>query len=180
MERVSRRYAEGGELDASRFDRLSKSVAGANTRRSLVQIGAALILAGVPVLQQDEANARRRSNGNEVRTEHFRHKKRWYCLNGESIRRYRRKQERLLAQGATLGKCGDAPCVPVTCADLGAVCGPADDGCGGSLECGTCVDEETCCSGQCVQTDTDENNCGDCGVVCVGGEICIIGECSIG
>src|SRR5579884_3181646 len=30
------------------------------------------------------------------------------------------------------------PCVPATCASLGLDCGPAGDGCGGTLQCGTC------------------------------------------
>ncbi len=30
-------------------------------------------------------------------------------------------------------------CVPATCQSLGALCGPAADGCGGSLECGRCL-----------------------------------------
>ena len=154
-------------MDASRFDRLSRALAGANTRRGLVQTAAALAIAGVPALQDDAADARRRGKGQGVGAEHFKHKKRWYCLNGESIRRYRRKQESLLAQGATLGKCGDVPCVPTTCEALGLICGTAPDGCGGTLQCGECQNQEaTCCSGQCVFTDQDPENCGACGNVC--------------
>lgn len=47
-------------------------------------------------------------------------------------------------------------CVPRTCASAGAECGALDDGCGGSLECGTCEATETCgieranvCGGEC-------------------------------
>lgn len=35
-------------------------------------------------------------------------------------------------------KCG---CTALTCLDLGANCGTADDGCGGVIECGTCGDD---------------------------------------
>lgn len=31
-----------------------------------------------------------------------------------------------------------APCVPETCVSVGAQCGPRTDGCGGTLDCGTC------------------------------------------
>lgn len=167
-------------MDASRFDRLSKALAGGNTRRTLVQTAAALAIAGVPVLQGDAADARRRK-GSGVSAEHFRHKKKWYCLNGESIRRYRRKQESLLAQGATLGKCGDVPCVPTTCEALGFICGDAPDGCGGTLTCGECTNvEAVCCSGQCALLDQDVDNCGECGNVCSGaGAICRGGDCLI-
>jgi hypothetical protein len=59
---------------------------------------------------------------------------------------------------------GDAPsdavdataerCVPTTCAAAGRVCGPLADGCGTTLQCGTCGANQTCdATGQCV------NNC---------------------
>ncbi len=52
--------------------------------------------------------------------------------------------------GGTPGMCG-APdggtCVPTTCAKLGIQCGPAGDGCGGLLQCGTCQAPQTCGGG---------------------------------
>ncbi len=53
--------------------------------------------------------------------------------------------------GVVPGKCGhDADdggvCVPATCAQRGADCGPVGDGCGGVLACGTC-DANTTCGG---------------------------------
>ena len=44
----------------------------------------------------------------------------------------------------------DVTCVPDTCADLGNTCGTWDDGCGGTLECGTCAPGEECFSGECL------------------------------
>lgn len=35
-------------------------------------------------------------------------------------------------------------CEPTTCPELAAECGPVDDGCGGTLECGTCADSWVC------------------------------------
>jgi hypothetical protein len=35
-------------------------------------------------------------------------------------------------------------CTPKTCTDLGLTCGPAGDGCGGSLACGTCNTGDVC------------------------------------
>jgi hypothetical protein len=200
-------------MDPSRFDRLSKVVAESNSRRGLVQAAVALTLAVIPALQVDDADAKRRGK-REIGAEHWNRKKRFYCLNGETIRRYRRKQEKLLAMGATLGKCGDItpppcvlttcealdarcgtppdgcggtlqcgpcdgdpPCVPHICADLGLACGTADDGCGGTLQCGPCSGNLICCSGACVNTFTDGNNCGECGKVCPAGETCSGGFC---
>ena len=42
-----------------------------------------------------------------------------------------------------------ATCVPRTCEDVGAECGPLDDGCGHRLSCGTCGPGEICRSHAC-------------------------------
>jgi hypothetical protein len=67
----------------------------------------------------------------------------------------------------------DAPlppsCTPRTCADLGVQCGPAGDGCGGTLDCGACPSGQTCggggvpstCGTRCVPW-----TCADLGVQC--------------
>lgn len=84
--------------------------------------------------------------------------------------------------GATLGKCGSAPCVLTTCEALGFICGTAPDGCGNALECGTCNKGLTCCSGQCGNTFEDKSNCGTCGNECDlqnPDEFCCGGECCI-
>ena len=57
--------------------------------------------------------------------------------------------------GGGFSKCGNngfAPdgavaCVPTTCAQLAINCGPAGDGCGGVLQCGTCVLPDICGGG---------------------------------
>lgn len=175
-------------MDPSRFDRLSKLVAGANSRRSLVQAAVVLTLAGLPTLQGDEADAKRRGKSRGVGAEHWNKKKRFYCLNGETIRRYHRKQARLLAMGATLGKCGDVilppPCVPTTCEALGAICGTLPNGCGGNLQCGPCDDDPPPCTPRtCAQLGivcgTASDGCGgtaSCGA-CDGTLTCCSGAC---
>ena len=40
---------------------------------------------------------------------------------------------------------------PKTCVQQGLVCGAASDGCGGSLQCGTCPGGTSCSAGQCVK-----------------------------
>ena len=42
-------------------------------------------------------------------------------------------------------------CAPPLAAQLGLVCGAASDGCGGSLQCGTCAKGTSCSAGQCVK-----------------------------
>jgi hypothetical protein len=167
-------------MDASRFDRLSRALAGASSRRSVARGAATLALAGL--LAAPDAEARQRGKGQEIGAEHFRHKKVTYCLNGETIRRYRRKQKKLLAMGATRGKCGDVPppCVPTTCEALGLVCGSAPDGCGGALQCGECGKGLSCCAGVCTDTNSDDANCGECGNVCLADELCFRGNCASG
>jgi hypothetical protein len=52
--------------------------------------------------------------------------------------------------------CGEiSECVPKTCDELGRQCGGGDDGCGGTVTCGTCPAGSSCNStGQCVASAT--------------------------
>ncbi|HTU62553.1 MAG TPA: hypothetical protein VMF89_29030, partial [Polyangiales bacterium] len=47
------------------------------------------------------------------------------------------------------GEAGPGACVPASCESLGALCGEPADGCGGSLDCGTCGDGEMCDANEC-------------------------------
>jgi hypothetical protein len=52
--------------------------------------------------------------------------------------------------GGQNGQCGypdSGSCVPETCQQQNINCGPAGDGCGGLLDCGTCVAPQTCGGG---------------------------------
>ncbi len=82
-------------------------------------------------------------------------------------------------------------CSPKSCTDLGFNCGPAGDGCGGLLNCGTCTLPQTCggggqpgvCGGGCMPKTCQSQgfNCGpagdgcgkqlDCGM-CPSGQVC--------
>ncbi len=55
-------------------------------------------------------------------------------------------------------KCEEGSCIPETCASLGKNCGSQDDGCGASLDCGTCNEDESCISDNCVKNETPNNN----------------------
>jgi hypothetical protein len=52
-------------------------------------------------------------------------------------------------------------CTPKTCATANTACGPVADGCGGTLECGTCAGTDRCMSGQCQPSP-----CAQAGLVC--------------
>lgn len=83
------------------------------------------------------------------------------------------------------------PCKPKTCTELGVECGPAGDGCGNVIQCGsTCPDGQTCGGGgvpsKCgappckPQTCTELGaNCGAIGDGC-GGLIADCGTCATG
>ncbi len=45
------------------------------------------------------------------------------------------------------GCCPMGVCCPLTCMQLGYSCGPAGDGCGNLLDCGTCTAPQTCGGG---------------------------------
>lgn len=46
--------------------------------------------------------------------------------------------------------CGGGPCIPTTCVALGKNCGSWPDGCGGTLNCGTCNPGFNCVNGICT------------------------------
>ena len=48
-------------------------------------------------------------------------------------------------------------CVPDTCGSLGYNCGSWDDGCGGTLDCGTCGSGYVCTAGTCVVVTPNGN-----------------------
>jgi len=49
---------------------------------------------------------------------------------------------------------------------------------GGCEDDGDCTGGESCCSNTCVDTDTDEANCGDCSITCSGTQYCGTGTCT--
>jgi hypothetical protein len=51
-------------------------------------------------------------------------------------------------------------------------------GCGGS-ENVSCVFGYTGCGRTCVDTTKDVENCGDCGVTCIAGGVCVAGKCTL-
>lgn len=157
-------------MDPTRFDRLSKSLA-AGSRRSLLGVVVGAPLAGLLLTADAEARGQR-----GVRGETFHKRKVTYCLNGQTIRRLRRKQEKLLAMGATRGRCQPTP--PATCTETcatgccaGETCQPGTSvqACGtGGAACATCGAEETCRNQACgpiclpIEARCDPENQGDC------------------
>jgi hypothetical protein len=64
---------------------------------------------------------------------------------------------------------GGSPCVPKTCAQLGATCGTQGDGCGNPMNCGACTAPAFCGGG-------GANTCGQGGVD--GGAVCTPKTCA--
>jgi hypothetical protein len=71
--------------------------------------------------------------------------------------------------GATI-ECGECPCVPLGCADLGVACGPAVDNCNNAIDCGACPEEV-------VTTPAPEVTCASLGDRCGGDGECCEGLC---
>jgi hypothetical protein len=67
--------------------------------------------------------------------------------------------------------------LPQCCGD--GNCAPDGATCWSNCPNGYCTsDVPTCCNGTCTDTDTDPNNCGNCGVVCLQGvQSCVNGGC---
>jgi hypothetical protein len=90
---------------------------------------------------------------------------------------------------------GSEDCTPKTCTDLGKQCGTWDDGCGGSITCDSCPQNESCnegqcefvcldCQGCCTATSCEQgvqnHACGTDGEPCQecnSDEICMNGDC---
>jgi hypothetical protein len=62
-------------------------------------------------------------------------------------------------------------CLPKTCAEEGFSCGTLDDGCGGTLECGTCAQGQAC-------TNDSGGNCAAVGTICKAAEMRLMGSCA--
>ncbi|MFT4039299.1 MAG: hypothetical protein QM692_14020 [Thermomicrobiales bacterium] len=159
-------------MDTRRFDRLARQLATSGTRRQL--LGGLITL---PLLREatapEPATAERRK-ARQVRrdrkqrqphAEHWGKRKAHYCLDGRTIRALRRKQDTLLSQSATVGRCCAAEAASATCAGQ---CGGIPNNCGAPVDCGDCAcvpePKETTCAGKCHEV---ANNCGtpvDCGV----------------
>jgi hypothetical protein len=81
-------------------------------------------------------------------------------------------------KSSVCGAADGGACVKKTCAGLGYNCGPAGDGCGGQINCGTCTAPQTCggggkpsvCGGGCTPKTCAELgfNCGPAGDGCGG------------
>lgn len=63
-------------------------------------------------------------------------------------------------------------CQPKTCAELGVVCGPAGDGCGGFQNCPDCPGGQVCQNNQCVVPPCTPTTCpaqaAECGIIANG------------
>jgi hypothetical protein len=113
---------------------------------------------------------------------------------GECVAGAMTPQEKLLEfMIFDLGSCitPDIPiCTAKTCAELGADCGPAGDGCGGLIQCGTCPAGQTCGGGGqpslCGTPTCTAKTCAQLGIQCgpagdgCGGLIASCGTCPAG
>jgi hypothetical protein len=117
-------------MDGSTFDRLTRAMGAAYSRRAATALlGAAAVR---PLLDPETSEAKKKKK-----------KKVTLCLNGNTIKVPKKKKGSYLNQGATVGACAGA-CVP-TCSGCGG-----SDGCGGICGCGV---NEVCDAGTCRACD---------------------------
>ena len=62
-------------------------------------------------------------------------------------------------------------CLPKTCDEEGFTCGTLDDGCGGTVECGTCTQGLAC-------TNEAGGNCASVGAICKAADMRLMGSCA--
>ncbi|MFT4037896.1 MAG: NHL repeat-containing protein [Thermomicrobiales bacterium] len=122
-------------MDAERLRRLSRVMTAASARRDVMRSLAALPLLGATGMLLTDTEAKGKS---ETAAERKRRKRRWFCLNEQSIRaRNKKKKKKLKKRGAKRGKCIPKSCTPdsavVTCA---TGCGQTANNCGEMVSCG--------------------------------------------
>jgi hypothetical protein len=94
------------------------------------------------------------------------------CTNAAANNGVLTSQEKvLLYMLFDLGACvGDPPtppsCAPRSCSDLGAECGVAPDGCGSTLNCGSCPPGSTCINNRCDSPECNPRTCEQAGAEC--------------
>lgn len=169
-------------MDAPQFDHLSRSLAALGTRRSVLRVLTGVSVLGFTLAASGGAQAarKRRAASGGVHGETFRKRKVTFCLNGKSVRRLRRKQNKLLAQGAVRGRCqacvaNDSTCGTGCCG--GGVCasGVSSTACGsGGGACEVCSRDQVCQNQACCVPSggpcilQDPGAC--CSLTCVNGQ----------
>ncbi len=81
---------------------------------------------------------------------------------------------------------GECVCIPQSCTDAGVECGTAADGCGDTMDCGTCplpgfvcFNGKCACVPNCAGKECGPNGCGgECGT-CNPGFACVDGTCGV-
>jgi hypothetical protein len=163
-------------MEETRFDDLLRSHVNAPSRRSVVQLLAALAASGLVGL----------TRGNDSVAKKHKSRKAALCLDGQTVFVGKKARKSLLSQGAKAGACltpPPPPPLPPPCVKscAGKQCG--SDGCGG--QCGACSPAQTCrddtcvvvCVPQCNGRACGPDSCGgECGI-CPGIEECEEGRC---
>jgi hypothetical protein len=102
-----------------------------------------------------------------------------HCGNSTTLTAQEKVLEYMLFDLSSCVSVGDPPgiptCTPKTCTELGSTCGYRADGCGGLLDCGTCMAPETCggggtpnqCGSSCTRTTCGAQGA-NCGIIADG------------
>jgi hypothetical protein len=150
-------------MDGTRFDRLTRLMAGGTTRRRALGVMLGAAIAGAAVADS-AANPTRPTVCRKFGVSCSRNAQ---CCTGlcATDRALPRRQRHRCSCPAGLLHC-DGACVDATAdeANCGA-CGLA------------CASDELCCSGTCAAVTDDENNCGACGNICNDEGTCVDGVC---
>jgi hypothetical protein len=175
-------------MDPSSFDRLSRLLARAATRRAAIGAVVAALTGAATVTGADADTAQCVAGGKSCRRNSQCCSGTCRLVGGSGVRR-------VCDCDAGTARC-DGACVsidtPERCGSCNVSCKPGEECCGGRCRavktdenhCGACgvkcAAGETCCKGVCVDLETSKTNCGACGKRCAGSNICCDGACLAG
>ena len=173
-------------MDGRRFDMLTRRLAGATTRRSLLRVAAATVVTGGAMASVAEADAQRRGTCRPLTTGCLVNAQCCSMLCDRRSSTPRRQRNRCVCPEGTI-VCGNQSCVePGTMAHCEG-CTPCDETRADICLSGVCMCDEspacavgdTCCGAEgCHDLQTDNNNCGECGNACPTGTTCDGGVCA--
>lgn len=161
-------------MDSARFDRLAQALGRERSRRGVLGVLAAFVLAPAAAAPQTESCLAIGKPCSAPKAEKaLRGEGKGHRHRGHHLRSCRT----CCTRKSTVGKDGKARC---TCKGEGEKCTNPAQCCGGQCRSGRCTGcpgETVFCDGSCLDVQANDQHCGSCKNACVAGQRCQNGQC---